>query len=71
MTTYTNEGMTNGDVTVTIETEGPEEDAETVHIHAVDQIAKALEALDEKKHPDECSGYFYTPDWNARLGLEE
>jgi len=71
MTKFTNKGMTNGDVEVTIKTEGPEQDAETVHMHAVDEIAKALEATEERRHPEDCSGHFIKVDWNSRLGLTE
>jgi len=71
MTTITVEGITaeGTDVTVSIETEGGEKAAETVHMHAHDEIVKALQAVSNGVHPDECEGYLMRHDWDDRLEI--
>lgn len=59
------------DIELSLTTEGPEEDAETVHMHAVDQIARALQAVRDGEHPDECDGADFAIDWDKRLDLGE
>jgi hypothetical protein len=63
MTEYTNKGMTVGDVEVSVTTEGPNDDAEKVHMHVMDEAAKAMQAVDQDTHPDECEGQMFTVEW--------
>ena len=65
MATYTNEKMTVGEVEVTVKTEGPEDEGEKVHMHVIDEAAKAMQAFDEEKHPDECDGQMFSVDWGS------
>ena len=54
------------DVTVDIVTHGDQAAVDTVHIHAKDAIARALQAVAEEKHPDDCDGYVDI-DWERRF----
>ena len=69
MTEFTTEGIVveDGDVEVDISVKGDEKAAETVMLHIHDEAVKALNAVSEGKHPDDCDGYIVRPDWDARL----
>jgi len=67
MTQYETSGISNGDVEVTIKTEGPENQAEKVHMHGHEAIVRALQAFDEQKHPDECDGLPFSVAWDRVL----
>ena len=56
------------DIEVEISVEGPEADAETVYMHAIDQIAKGLQAVRDEKPPSECMGGDFEIDWETRFG---
>lgn len=59
------------DVSVTIETRSEESDAEaeTVHMHAHDAAVRAMQAIAERQHPDECDGTNIRTDWERRFEI--
>lgn len=71
MPEYSTEGMatpeeSNYNLSVDLSVAGDDEDAVSkVHMHAKDQIIRALRAFDEKKPPEDCEGHYVTPDWEA------
>lgn len=67
MANYSNEKMTVGGVEVTVKTNGPEDEAERVHMHVIDEAAKAMQAMDQEQHPDECDGQMFTVNWDEVL----
>ena len=66
---FENTGMSveGSDVEVEFSVEGPEADAETVYMHALDQIARGLQAVRDEKHPSECDGGQFKIDWETRF----
>lgn len=70
MAEYSNARMTVGDVEMTVTTRGPENEAEKVHMHTIDEAAKAMQAFDEGKHPDKCDGQMFSVAWNEVFGEE-
>ena len=65
MSRFNTEKMTVGDIQVSVLTEGPEDDAEQVHMHMMNEAAKAMQAIDEDAHPDECDGQSFTVKWGT------
>lgn len=61
----------DSDIELTLKTEGPEADAEVVHVHTVDQIVRALQALRDEQHPDECDGADIGVVWDDILDDED
>ncbi|MFC6766034.1 hypothetical protein [Natrinema soli] len=60
------------DVEVSITVEGEEEAAETVHMQAHDEIAKALQAIQNGSVPSECDGMPWSVGFERRVeSLEE
>ena len=68
MTEYKINGMKAGGVTVHLHVEGPEKDAETVSMHAQNEIGKALKAIEERTTPEEQDGLMKI-DWERRHEL--
>lgn len=64
---YENRGITveGLDVEVTIKSSGPEKDAERVHMHAIEQTVRALQAMRDGVPPEECEGANYEIDWET------
>jgi hypothetical protein len=67
MARYKSSGIEVGDVQATIEVEGPEDDAEKVKMHAHDELVKAMQAVDEQEHPDDCDGLMFGVNWDKVL----
>lgn len=55
------------DIEVTIRTEGPEQQAEVAHNHAIDQIVSGLQAVRDGTEPSECEGAPFEIDWKTAL----
>lgn len=56
------------DVTGDITVEGTDEGkADKVLIHAKDEIVRAMQALEEGKHPEECDGTGVSINWDGVL----
>lgn len=56
------------DIEVDIETSGsPQTEAELVHMHAIDQIQRALQAVANGSEPSECEGIRINIDWEKAL----
>lgn len=65
MTEFSSENMAVGEIDVSVTTNGPEDDAEKVHMHVMDEAAKAMQAVDEGTHPDKCEGQIFTVQWEG------
>jgi len=63
MAKYKTTGIEVGSVTATLTVEGPEDDAEKVKMHAHDELVKAMQAVVEEQHPDECDGLPFSVNW--------
>lgn len=60
------------DVEVDLMVQGaPQKDAESIDMHAVDQIVKAMQAVRNESQPDECEGAGYEIDWEKRHEIED
>jgi hypothetical protein len=55
---------TDGEVQVTLSVSGPEDRAEPAMAFLDDRVYRVLEALEERKPPEECDGR-YDIDWDA------
>jgi len=53
------------EIEVDITVSGPEDDAEMVHMHSVDQIVRALQGVRDEKPPWESEGGGYEIDWET------
>jgi len=70
MANFRNEKMTVGDIEMTVETDGPEDMAEMVHMHVMDEAAKAMQAVENDEHPDECDGQMFSVNWDDIIDSE-
>ena len=57
------------DVEIDLTVRGPEDEAETVHMHAHDEIVKALQAINTEQNPDACAGLPWDIDFERRLEI--
>lgn len=71
---FENQGISvdGADIEVTVTTSGqPQDDAEAAHMHAVDQVVRALQAVRDETPPADCEGAGVSLDWDTIFADEE
>lgn len=73
MTTFeTTKISVNGvEVEVDLRVSGEEKQAESVMMHAHDEIVRALQAVRDKTEPSECDGLGIRTDWERRFEIHQ
>lgn len=71
MAEYKTQDITVGDVQITIETSGPEGQAEKVHMHTHDEAVKAAQVFESGNPPEENDGLPLGVNWNSLLSEDE